>query len=361
MDGLKKAREEIDQIDREMARLFERRMRAAEDVIAYKQQNGLPILDSGREKQVLEKGLSRIEDPACRPYYADFLRGLMGLSKEYQLSLSGRDKVAYPGVEGAYSHIAARKLFPHRRLVSYPTFPDVVRAVDAEEVPVGVIPFENSYTGEVGQSLDLLYQYDVRIIRMYDLPVSHNLLGVPGTKLSDVRQVYSHEQGLSQCREFLDTLNVEGIPYTNTALAAKLVSEQGDPAKAAIASYETAELYRLEVLVRDINTSAENTTRFAVLSKEPLSQGERFSLLFTVNHNAGQLAGVMEVIARHGFNMESIRSRSVRNVPWQYYFYVEIIGDLLSEEAQRMLSEMRPLCAELKALGSYSKSAAKER
>lgn len=353
MDGLSKAREEIDGIDRELAALFERRMRAVEDVIAYKLQNGLPVLDSAREQEVLSRGLSRIENPAYRGYYADFLRGMMALSKDYQRTLAGQDAVAYPGVAGAYSHIAARRLFPHRRTVSYKSFPDVVKAVDSGEMPCGVIPFENSFTGEVGQTMDLLFQYGVHIVKMYDLPVSHNLLAVPGASLDGIRQVYSHEQGLSQCGEYLDSLGVERVPYANTAMAAKLVSELGDNSKAAIASFETAELYGLSVLVRDINTSAENTTRFAVITGEPVGAGNRFSLLFTVDHNAGRLASVMQVIARYGFNMESIRSRSVHNVPWQYYFYVEIVGNVLSEEAQRMLGEMRLHCAELKILGSY--------
>lgn len=353
-NGLARAREIIDQVDREMAALFERRMSAVEQVIAYKQAHGLPILDSSREQSVLDRNTARIENPVYREYYRDFLRDLMGLSKQYQQVLAGADTVAYPGVEGSYSHIAMRRLFPRANGRAYTTFGDVVQAVDRGEVACGVIPFENSYTGEVGMTMDLLYQYDVHVTRMYDLPVSHNLLGVKGASLAGIRQIYSHEQALSQCRRYLSALDAEQIPFVNTALAAKYVSEAGDPSKAAIASRETAGLYGLEILVEEINTSAENTTRFAVIARQAPASGERFSLLFTVSHSAGQLAGAMQIIARYGFNMESIRSRSVKNVPWQYYFYVEIVGDASSPQAQAMLEELRQTCEQLKLLGVYN-------
>lgn len=355
MDKLEQARQEINGIDREMAALFERRMRAAEDVIAYKTEHGLPVLDSGRERAVLEQNAANIHNPAYLEYYTDFLQGVMELSKRYQRVLDSADAVAYQGVEGAYSHITLKRLFPGARAVSFETFEEVIRAVESGEIPCGVLPFENSYTGEVGTILDLLYRYDVKISRIYDLKISHNLLGLKGARLSDIRQVYSHEQGLSQCKRFLDSCRVEQISYLNTALAAKFVSESGDRSKAAIASIETAALYGLEVLAPDISTSAENTTRFIVISREMGGEGNRFSLLFTLDHDAGRLAGVMQIIARYGFNMDNIKSKSLHNLPWQYYFYVEIEGNLFSPEAQAMIGEMKCECKELKVLGSYRK------
>lgn len=355
MDELERARGEINQIDHAMAELFERRMRAVENVIAYKQQHGLPVLDSSREKTVVEQGVSRIETPAYRSYYRDFITHVMALSKQYQRTLSGRDTAAYQGTEGAYSHIALRHLFPHAKELCCPTFEDVFRAVTSGDAGCGVIPFENSYTGEVGETLDLLYQYDLHVTAVYDQQIVHNLLGVRGAKLSDIRQVYSHPQGLAQCARFLKRCPFELIPYANTALAAKYVGETGDPSKAAIASAETAELYGLDVLEEDISTSAENTTRFVVIERELRPSGNRFSLIFTVDHNAGQLAKVLEVVARNGFNMESIRSKSLKNLPWQYYFYVELVGDVSSPEAGRLMDEMKAHCRECKLLGVYEK------
>lgn len=262
--------------------------------------------------------------------------------------------VGYQGTKGAFSHIAATKVFPEGNLVSYPTFEDVFLAVDKGEIPYGVIPFENSYTGEVGEVLDLLLKYDCHISGIYDLKIDQNLLGLKNAKLKDIKQVYSHQQALSQCQTYLREKKFETVPFANTALAAKYVSETKDIYKAAIASKETAELYGLKILVPNINTSRENTTRFIILTKKLICQGNRFNLLFTVDHNAGQLAHVIQIIAEHKYNMESIKSRSLHSAPWQYYFYVEIVGELQAPETQQMIEEMRVCCKELKILGTYN-------
>lgn len=355
MNELEKARGEINEIDCAMAELFERRMRAVESVIAYKLENGLPVLDNTREKTVIEQGVSRIQTTAYRPYYRDFIVHLMELSKQHQRRIAGQDTVAYQGSEGAYSHIALRSLFPHAKELCCPSFEEVFRAVQSGEAACGVLPFENSYTGEVGETLDLLHQYDLHISAVYDEKISHCLLGVKGAGLSDIKQVYSHPQGLAQCARFLKRFPFEQVPYANTALAAQYVGGTGDRSKAAIASRETAELYGLDVLEEDINTSAENTTRFVVLKRELNPTGNRFSLIFTLDHSAGQLAAVLEMVASHGFNMESIRSKSLKNLPWQYYFYVELVGDAASPEAQALMAEIKTHCRECKLLGVYEK------
>ncbi len=355
MDKLSQARMKINDIDARIAPLFEERMRAVEEVIAYKLENGLPIFDAAREDAVIERNLSRIEKEAYRPYYADFLRDVMRVSKQYQRSLVSAGTVVYQGAEGAYAFIALKKLFPHQTARSYETWEDVFAAVENGDAACGVVPFENSYTGEVGEVLDLLYRHGIYIREIYDLPIRHYLLAVPGASLSEIRQVYSHPQALSQCRAFLEPYRFEQIPYLNTAVAAEYVAKSKDRTKAAIASKETAELYGLQVLKENINTSKENTTRFIVISREPGRSGNRFSLLFTLRHDAGQLAAVMQVIAQNGFNMECIRSKSMRDLPWQYYFYVEIVGDAASEEAKAMIRQIEPLCTRLKILGAYIK------
>jgi chorismate mutase/prephenate dehydratase len=279
----------------------------------------------------------------------------MELSRRYQRQVMGKDKVGYQGTEGAFSHIALRNLFGPVKEMAYATFEDVIIAVERGDVAYGVIPFENSYTGEVGEVFDLLFVHPVHICGMYDLPISQNLLGLEGASLSDIRQVYSHHQAISQSQEFLKNLGLEAIPYPNTATAAKYVKETNDKSKGAIASLETADLYGLSVLKEGINTSSQNTTRFILLCKEPAAGGNRFSLLFTVDHAAGRLAGVIGIIADFGFSLESIKSRPVKNVPWQYYFYVEIIGDPEEDRARQMLVALAKECKELKLLGSYTK------
>ncbi len=355
MDSLEKARKKIDTIDQQMAALFEERMQAVTQVAQYKMEHKLPILDGKREAAVLEKNCAYIQNEPFLDYYADFMQYVMELAKQYQKTLLNHDKVGYQGTEGAFSHIALRHLFKDEEIKAYATFEDVFQAVEANEIAYGVIPFENSYTGEVGEVLDLLLKYDCFIQQMYDLKINQNLLGCPGATIKDIKQVYSHHQALSQCQQFLQSNDFAVIPYPNTALAAKFVSEQKDNSKAAIASKETAQIYGLHVLVENINTSMENTTRFIVIGKKANpSCGDRFSLLFTVDHTVGQLAKVMQLIGDYGFNVESIKSRPLHHAPWQYYFYAQIVGDLADEKAVALVQNLQKVCKELKVLGAYT-------
>ena len=354
MDQLKQARAAINAIDEKMAALFEARMQAVEDVLAYKLAHHLPVLDESREQEVLERNCALLQNQDLREYYAQYQKALMEVSKRYQRAQLYHDTVGYQGIEGAFSYIATTHLFPEEKKVAYQTFAEVFRAVANKVIAYGVIPFENSYTGEVGEVLDLLFEYDVHIVGSYDLAIDQYLLGVPGATIADIKQIYSHHQAISQCQEYLNRLQVEVVPYANTALAAKYVSEANDKTKAAIASAETAGLFGLAILAGKINTSAQNTTRFMVIAAEEKLDGNRFNLLFTVGHNAGQLANVMGIIGEFGFNLESIKSRPLRHLPWQYYFYVEVIGQLDDPHTQALLAKLRQTCDSLKVLGSYT-------
>lgn len=355
MKELTKTREEINSIDKEMAELFARRMDCVADVIAYKKANGLPIFDGAREQAVIEKNLAYIQKEDYKAYYKDFITHLMNLSKSYQRKLNNSDKVGYQGVEGAFSYIAATHLFAHEDKINFPTFQDVFQGVADGNIAYGVLPLENSATGDVNDVLDLLFQYDCHVTAIYDLAIRQNLLGVKGAKISDIAQVYSHQQAIAQSKQFLNHYDFEIIPYANTALAAKLVHESGDIHKAAIASKETASLYDLEILAENINTANDNTTRFIVLEKELRKIGNRFNLIFTVPHKAGQLANVILTIGQNGFNMESIKSRPMPGCAWEYYFYVEIVGDINTPEAQNLLRQMKEICQTLKIVGVYEK------
>ena len=355
MDQLQQAREIIDQVDEQMAKLFQKRMQAVEQVVAYKKAHGLPVLDSGREQQVIAKNTARLEQKELVPYYQELLKFEMQLSREYQKSLLRlQGPVGYPGTLGAFSHIACSRIFKGKESRAYVTFEEVFQALEGGEISYGVIPFENSFTGEVGEVLDLLLKYNCHIQELYDLKIEQTLLGVPGARLEEIRQVYSHHQAISQCQTYLKEHSLQAVSYPNTALAAKFVSEQGDRTLAAIASPETAEIYNLQVLAPRINTSAENTTRFIVLGQEMPQRGNRFNLLFTVSHQAGQLAKVMQIIGEMGFNLESIKSRSLKEIPWQYYFYVEIVGNLQEERSQQLLHVLRQTCTMVKVLGTYT-------
>ena len=356
MDALEQARAEIDTVDAQLAALFERRMAAVLQVAEYKRAHGLPIYDAAREAAVLEKAAARIQQPALRPYYKDHVQHMMDLAKQYEAAVLGRNRAAYQGVEGAFAHIALKALFPHAEAVSYSTWDEVFEAVASGEAAHGVVPFENSHAGDVSAVLDLCYNHpELWVVDVYDLPISQNLLVLPGTQLSQLRTVYSHQQAIAQSETFLKQFRLPATAMANTAMAAKFVAESKDPTKAAIASAETAALYGLEILVPNINTDGDNTTRFIVLSREKPTAGNLFSLLFTVDNKPGKLAEVIQVIGASGFNMESIKSRPMPHVPFEYYFYVELVGDAAAGETAALLRELDRTCRTVRLLGVYTK------
>ena len=356
MDALQNARAEIDAVDAQLAALFERRMAAVLTVAQYKKEHGLPIFDAAREAVVLDKAEARIQDPALRPYYRDHVQNLMDVAKQYEAQVLGRNRAAYQGVEGAFAHIALKALFPHAEAVSFPTWDEVFDAVEKGDAAHGVVPFENSHAGDVSAVLDLCYNHPALwVVGVYDLPISQNLLVLPGTQLSDLKMVYSHQQAIAQSETFLKQFRLPASAMPNTALAAKFVAESGDKTKAAIASAETAQLYGLDVLVPSINTDGDNTTRFIVLSREKPTAGNRFSLLFTVDNKPGKLGEVIQIIGRSGFNMESIKSRPMPHVPFEYYFYVELVGDPTADETAALLRALNEPCRTVRLLGVYTK------
>ena len=359
-DLLTKARNEINEIDAQMAELFVRRMRAAEEVAAYKKEHALPILDVAREEQVVQNNAKLVEDETLREYYVNFIRNNMAVSRAYQSRLMEGMRIAYCGTEGAFAHIAAGKMFEGSIRVPYGDFTSAYRAVEAGECDAAVLPIENSYNGEVGQVTDLLFSGSLYVSEVIDLAVSHDLLVVPGTRIEDIREVVSHPQALAQCAEYVRNNDWNTAEYSNTALAAKYVAEKKEKTVAAIASEEAAEVFGLEVLARNINASRNNTTRFAALSRveshrHSKRMGEHFILLFTVKHEAGALAKAIDIIGRYGFNMRTLRSRPMKDLLWQYYFYVEAEGDVYTEAGEWMMRELGLFCDRLKLAGTYFK------
>ena len=353
---LDEARRIIDEVDAEMAALFVRRMRAAETVCAYKTERGLPILDQKREDAVIEKNAARVEDGILRGYYIEYQKHLMAISRAYQTRLQSGANVAYSGVEGAFAHIAAGRIFPEGNRVSYGDFQAAYDAVVRGESDVAVLPIENSYAGEVGQTMDLIFSGSLFINGIYELEIHQNLLGLPEATVEDIRRVTSHSQALSQCHEYLQMRGFATEEASNTALAAKAVAEAGDKTVGAIASAETARIYGLKVIEANVNKSGENTTRFAVLSRvrsDVTALGSTV-LMFTVKHEAGSLASAIGIIGRYGFNMTALRSRPMKKHSWQYYFYVEIDGSVETETGERMMDELKKVCDQLKVAGTFS-------
>ncbi len=353
---LDEARKIINDVDAQMAALFVKRMRAAEMVYEHKKKMGLPILDQAREAIVIEQNTKRIEDESLKGYYIDYLKNVMSVSRAYQYRMQNGLKVAYSGVEGAFAHIAAGRIFPESQRISCRDFKAAYDSVVSGENDVAVLPIENSYAGEVGQTIDLIFSGTLFINGIYELEIHQNLLGVPGATAEDIKKVVSHPQALSQCHDYIRSRELETEEANNTAVAAKHVAQAKDKHIGAIASVETAEIYGLKVLQPNINKSGENTTRFAVLSRIRANAPSLCNsvLMFTVKHEAGSLANAISIIGKYGYNMTALRSRPLRKHSWQYYFYIEIDGSTDTVEGKRMLEELGKVCDRLKVAGTFA-------
>ena len=355
-DKLQEMKQTVEEIDARMAELFALRMSGESLICFLETEYGLPIADEKREAAILEKNAALIEDEVLRGYYIDFQRHTLSLSRAYQYRIREGLKVAYSGVEGAFAHIAAGKIFPEGNRLSYGSFKAAYDAVVNGESDVAVLPIENSFAGEVGQTVDLIFAGNLYINGIYELEIRQNLLGLPDATVEDIRKVTSHPQALSQCGDYLALRGFATEEASNTALAAKAVAESGDKSLGAIASAETAALYGLKVIEANINKSGENTTRFAVLSKVKAASSFLGStvLMFTVKHEAGSLAHAIGIIGKYGYNMTALRSRPMKKHSWQYYFYVEIDGNTDTENGEKMLAELAKVCASLKVAGTFA-------
>lgn len=359
MNELECARKQINEIDAEMARLFEKRMQASKAVASYKKEHALPILDSVRENEIIAKNASFIEDASVREYYVQFLKQTMAISRSYQSRLNDGIRVAYSGVPGAYAYIAIKKLFPEGNPVSYPNFESAYSAVENGECDACVLPIENSYAGDVGTVMDLIFSGTLYVNQVIDLEIVHNLMGVEGATLDTVKKVVSHPQALSQCAEFISSHAYESEAFSNTAVSAQYVKERADTSIGAIASNETAKIFGLKIIENAINTSRNNTTRFAVFSraqnnlKSTGKMNNHFILTFTVKNEAGALAKTLDIIGAHGFNMRNLRSRPMKELLWSYYFYIEADGSIDTPDGKEMLRALSATTDRLRLVGTY--------
>lgn len=355
MTELEQARNIINVSDEKIAGYFEDRMRAVEKIFQYKKEHGLPIYDKKRENDLLEKNAKYIEDEILRGYYIEFQKNVMEISKKYQAYMQNGVKIAFSGIKGAFAHIAASKLYPNGKLLPYSDFTSAYNSVVNGECDLAVLPIENSTAGEVGAVVDMIFQGSLFINGIYNIEISQNLLAVKGAKKSDIKTVVSHRQAIEQSMDYIIENGFEIREESNTAIAAKNVAEMGNINVAAIASVETAEIYGLDILDRNINKSNVNTTRFAVLSKvKTKSENENTILLFTVSNSAGSLAKAINIIGKYNYNMISLRSRPLKEHPWKYYFYVEIDKNVENEIGKIMLNELRENCDLLKVAGTFT-------
>lgn len=361
MDKLDIARQEINRIDKEMAKLFCERMEAAKNVAEYKKERGLPILDATREEEVISRNSSLVEDEVLRSYYINFLRNNMAISRSYQGRLNSGMRVAFSGVPGAFAGVAAEKIFSQCCAVPCDSFKNAYDAAVSGECDCVLLPIENSYNGDVGQVMDLAFFGSLYISGVYDIGVTQHLLAKKGVKLSEITEVISHPQALGQCATFIKNHGFVTTECSNTAVAAQHVAASKRNDIAAIASEEAARVYSLNVIESAINDSNSNTTRFAVFSpvkKNDCSKDKQFIMLFTVKNESGCLGKALSVIGDNGFNLRALKSRPTKELIWDYYFYAEGEGNINTPAGEKMLTELHEVCSHIKVVGSFEKEIA---
>lgn len=363
MADISKLRTKIDEIDYEMIKLFKERMSVSNDIAEYKREHSLPVYDGKREQAVIKDRVSSVQKEYSI-YVEQLMRCIVDLSKQLQNEISYKEsakysvngKVAFQGIHGAYSQEALNGFFGKGlNTVSVPEFEDVFISVSNGETEYGIVPVENSASGSVIQNYDLLSKYDIHVVGEYILPIRHALLGIPGSDINSIKEVYSHEQGFLQCSEFLsEHRDWISTPKSNTAISAKYVSDMKDSSKAAIASVYAGQIYGLIVLKENISNTLNNVTRFFIIgSKANDKSFNKASILFSLKHETGSLAKALTLIAVKGYNLTKIESRPILGQNWHYRFYVDLEGNLAGLNS--VIDELNEYCTDIKLLGVYSK------
>jgi len=374
---LTEIRKEIDQIDSQLVELFCKRMDLAAQVADYKRIHNMPILVPERERQILAE-VASLAGSEMGNYTRVLYSMLFELSRSYQSkrnmvlgplhqqiedSINNTPKlfpqspmVACQGVEGAYSQIACEKIFKSPSIMYFKSFDGVFTAIEQGLCQYGILPIENSTAGSVKKVYDLMIKHNFSIVRTFRLKVDHNLLAKRGTKLSDIKTIYSHEQALNQCTDFLKGLpNVKVIAVENTAVAAELVSNSDSTDVAAISSRGCAELYGLSNLAASIQDKGNNRTRFICISKnlEIYPGSDKTSIMMVLPHRPGALYRVLARLYTLGINVTKLESRPIPDREFEFMFYFDLETSIYSEEFVQLMCELDDLCEEFKYLGSY--------
>lgn len=370
---LEQYRKEIDQIDRQMVALFEKRMDAAKKVGEYKKERGLEIFCPEREQIVIQKRTEQMQNPAYKQYTAEFFESVMRISRSLQAKLLDNShhfqyqpadffqdnlRVVYPGIAGSYSGEALNKFFPKTEYkLHVDTFSEAAQTVAVGEANFGVLPFENNSSGAIADTLDLILSEHLFIAGETYVDIRHCLLGTTDADIGDITEIYSHNQGFLQSSSFLNGLGagVKCVPMENTALAARYVAECGNRKKAAIASKLAAETYGLKVLKENIHQNSGNTTRFVVVSNRLTCDEncDKISAAFTTRHKSGALCDVLAVFARNGVNLMHIESRPLKKEDFSYMFYIDFEGNLADSNVADAISQIKETGAEFILLGNY--------
>ncbi len=376
---LEELRARIDEADRRIIEAVEDRMDVSAEIGQYKKEHGLPVLDSRREREKLANIVMNSREDLQSSYRVLYPL-LFELSRAHQNKLIGGDlsarqeieraitdtprmfpktaRVACQGVEGAYSTIACEKLFASPSIMYMENFEGVFNAVEKGLCDYGVLPIENSTAGSVNKNYDLMISHKFHIVRATRIKINHCLVAKPGTSLGDVKEVFSHEQAINQCRKYFASLGRE-IRLTaveNTAMAAEMVAASDRNDIAAISSYRCAELYNLKCLEAGIQDNGNNHTRFICISRklEIYPGADRTSLMMILPHRPGSLYKMLARFYALGINLVKLESRPIPERDFEFMFYFDLDTSVYSDEFVQLMSELGDCSEEYYYLGSYS-------
>ena len=375
---IKVLRNQIDQVDDELVQLFVKRMGLSAQVADYKKAHNMPIYVPAREREILQD-VAQKAGPDMANYTRVLYSMLFELSRSYQSkrntettplyqqithSIENTPKlfpqapmVACQGVEGAYSQIVCEKVFKSPFIMYFKNFDGVFNAIEQGLCQYGILPIENSTAGSVKKVYDLMIRHNFSIVRTFRLKVDHNLLSNPGAKLSDIKEIYSHEQAISQCADFLQNHpDIKVTAVENTAVAANMVAQSGRLDVAALSSHACEELYGLKSLADSVQDKGNNRTRFICISKnlEIYPGSDKTSIMMVLSHKPGALYKVLARMYVLGINVIKLESRPIPDRDFEFMFYFDLETSIYSEEFVQLMCELDDLCEEFKYLGSYT-------
>ena len=374
---LSEIREKINAVDDQLLDLFLQRMDLSEEVAAYKNEHHQPILNKQREREILAKVAEKSGDRERFSYHlfstifelsrsrqAELITAPTKVESLVKTSLAAGGEVfpqtglvACQGVEGANSQVACDRLLPRGNIVYVKSFEAVFSAVESGLCKFGVVPIENSSNGSVRAIYDLIQRKKFSIVRSTRLCIRHELLALPGVKMDDITEIYSHEQAIGQCSKFLGSLGgVRVIPCDNTAMAAKMVAESGSRHAAAISSHPCAALYGLQCVNDAIQDSDNNYTRFICITKDPViyAGANRISLIIACDNKPGALYEILSKLAALGINMTKLESCPVTGRNFEFIFFLELEASVHEPGVLPMLEELERSCANFQFLGGYA-------
>lgn len=378
MENLSEIRERINGIDDEIVRLWRERMEASLSVAKYKKENNIPVLDARREKELLAR-ISQSAGEELGVYARVLYDTVLNLSRSYQHRYLYEDSktakkiknalhktdplfpkravVACQGVEGAYSEIACEKIFQYPTISYFKSWLDVVNAVENGLCRYGVLPIENSTAGSVNGVYDLMAEHNFYIVKSIRLKVNHCLLANKGARLENIREIYSHEQAVNQCSNFLKAHpEIKVHICENTAVASKTVMESGRTDIAAISSESCRDIYNLQTLLSGVQNKDNNYTRFICISKdlEIYPGADKTSVVLTLPHRPGSLYQVLARFYSLGINLLKLESRPIQNRDFEFLFYFDLADSVYDESFYAILCELEEECEYFHYLGSYS-------